>query len=505
MKRIILLTLIFFIGFTSAGSGNFTICPSGCDYTTLAGFEAGEQADLTGTGPAIATITESFQDTTSVMFSGWTTTASDYISVTTNGTGRHNGTAGSGYELNMSSQVSGIGLGENYIRIDGIEVHSWGHTSGARYAIGTGGSAADFITITNCLIHDNTDEGSDIRGIDGDNGANDWMVYNNIIYNLHTASTDVVGTDVMRSGMLYNNIIYNVSGVAYNEIDSLNTATLKNNVAINNSDDISGTIGTLEYNAGEDSDFSSGTGNFVITQTANNYEDLVVNAPNGDFRYVTDSQLIDNGTTIGTFDTDIIGTSRPQGSAWDIGAFEFIVSGDQPPTYSSIAVNTTIAGTSANFSILWDDDVALNPNGQYIFSTNNTGTWVNDSAINFTTTPSAANVIKTLNSTVGLSIGYRWYATDNTSNSNDTGIQVLTTTGADTCSPSSPLTSNYEFVCSDNCVLSTTLDTGGFNVSFIGGSGTFTLLDFIIFGGTNQYVFIESGCEVRIESGGGFV
>jgi len=49
-----------------------------------------------------------------------------------------------------------------------------------------------------------------------------------------------------------------------------------------------------------------------------------------------------------------------------------------PPTYSSAQTNTTVAGAPILFSILYDDDIALNPNGQYIFSTNNSGVWIND-------------------------------------------------------------------------------------------------------------------------------
>ncbi len=58
------------------------------------------------------------------------------------------------------------------------------------------------------------------------------------------------------------------------------------------------------------------------------------------------------------------------------------------PTYSSVAHSSTYAGHSVTFSIQVDDETALETNGQYIFSTNNTGTWVNDSAVNFTSTPS---------------------------------------------------------------------------------------------------------------------
>lgn len=98
------------------------------------------------------------------------------------------------------------------------------------------------------------------------------------------------------------------------------------------------------------------------------------------------------------------------------------------PTYSNVAHNTTVAGATVKFSIQYNDDTALHTNGQYIFATNNTGTWVNETAVNWTATPEYANVTKTLNSTVDAIIGYRWYANDTAGNSNNTPIYTLTVT-----------------------------------------------------------------------------
>lgn len=62
---------------------------------------------------------------------------------------------------------------------------------------------------------------------------------------------------------------------------------------------------------------------------------------------------VNAGVTISAFAYDIIGTSRPQGSAWDIGAFEFIIGGGTAPTISTqpqgqnIAVSQTISLTVA--------------------------------------------------------------------------------------------------------------------------------------------------------------
>ncbi len=97
------------------------------------------------------------------------------------------------------------------------------------------------------------------------------------------------------------------------------------------------------------------------------------------------------------------------------------------PTYSLNQTNSTTAGQSTLFSLYADDGVSLHARGQYIFSTNNSGEWVNDSAVNFTETPSWANVTKILNSTGNTSVGYRWYLTDDAGNKNSTEIFVLMT------------------------------------------------------------------------------
>src|SRR3989344_3148952 len=68
-------------------------------------------------------------------------------------------------------------------------------------------------------------------------------------------------------------------------------------------------------------------------------------------------------------------------------------------TNVSIRIIPQLSSVLDKVSIAADDDMALHTDGQYIFSTNNAGSWVKDSAVNLTTTPSWANVTKTLNST----------------------------------------------------------------------------------------------------------
>ncbi len=164
------------------------------------------------------------------------------------------------------------------------------------------------------------------------------------------------------------------------------------------------------------------------------------------------------------------------------------------PTGSNAAHNNTIINEPTKFSILVNDETALESNGQYIFSTNNSGSWVNDSAVNFTSTPNWANVTKTLSSTGGISIGYMWYFTDNAGNANATVIQTLTTAGA--CSYTS---GNWNVNCADNCVISSNINLGGNNLTLY-GTGIFTLNANI---SNRDYIIKENACELIINTNGG--
>ncbi len=98
-----------------------------------------------------------------------------------------------------------------------------------------------------------------------------------------------------------------------------------------------------------------------------------------------------------------------------------------PPIYNRVSVNNTTPGKLTRFSINVSDNYALNPKGGYIFSTNNSGSWVNDSFVSFSSTPSWANVTKVLSSTANIPVGYRWFFNDTAGNRVSTPVYVLTT------------------------------------------------------------------------------
>jgi len=97
------------------------------------------------------------------------------------------------------------------------------------------------------------------------------------------------------------------------------------------------------------------------------------------------------------------------------------------PTYSNVGTNTTQAGQPCLFYTKWTDETGLATTGGFIFGTNNTGTWTNDTWTAFTANPDWSNVTKTLNSTIGVRVEWRIWANDTSNNWNNTGIQFLIT------------------------------------------------------------------------------
>jgi hypothetical protein len=94
------------------------------------------------------------------------------------------------------------------------------------------------------------------------------------------------------------------------------------------------------------------------------------------------------------------------------------------PTFSQIEVSSLVASSTCVFSASVIDESGLSG---YIFSTNNTGVWKNDTWTSFVTNPSWANVTKTLNNTVDNVVGYLWYANCTANQWGITSIGWITT------------------------------------------------------------------------------
>jgi hypothetical protein len=107
--------------------------------------------------------------------------------------------------------------------------------------------------------------------------------------------------------------------------------------------------------------------------------------------------------------------------------YTIITTEGEPPKYWNASINRSFIGMTTLFSVNWTDNTGLSG---YIFSTNNTGTWTNDTWTAFGGSPIQdwSNVTKTLNDTVGAFVQWRVYANDTYNNWNVTQTYSLTAT-----------------------------------------------------------------------------
>jgi hypothetical protein len=114
------------------------------------------------------------------------------------------------------------------------------------------------------------------------------------------------------------------------------------------------------------------------------------------------------------------------------------------PSYTSSSVSTTVAGTFCTFTTTFIDSIKLS---KYMFSfANGTSTFVNGTWTAFTSNPQTISVTKKLNTTVGATIKWRWYANDTNGNFNDTNVESFIATLPLSCSvsPSGSITMDIE-------------------------------------------------------------
>jgi PGF-pre-PGF domain-containing protein len=96
-----------------------------------------------------------------------------------------------------------------------------------------------------------------------------------------------------------------------------------------------------------------------------------------------------------------------------------------PPQWSNPQKNATTIYKSdwVRFNASWTDNVGLSA---YIFSTNDTGSWVNQSAISFSGTSNVSIQDYQITASRNTVVGWRFYANDTSNNWNATDIQTFT-------------------------------------------------------------------------------
>lgn len=279
-----------------------------------------------------------FLITSTIDFSGLTTTAINDVVLTT-ATGQSafdTNTNGIGY-----NQSNGVGIRSttsyfimlkpiNYLTISKIQFSNQGSGNDNRCVDGsTVSTSTGGFQVSQCLLEVTTANGSGCwpLGILGGGSA-----FNTFLICGGTTSTGVRAQYFSSGAVVLANVIIartsNNTATGTAIVTSGAGAPVLINTGIFNFSSISsGTTPTGSNNATDLSSMGFGTSNQVSLPYANQFVTTTLSSRN--FRTKTGANLIDNGATDTTdipAAIDIFGTSRPQGSAWDIGAHELITS-----------------------------------------------------------------------------------------------------------------------------------------------------------------------------------
>lgn len=271
-------------------------------------------------------------DTAAVFIDGWTTDATRYIKAEAYTGYRHAGVWDAAkYHIAVTDNEV-IQTREDYIRIDGIQLHVTVTANNAGIALYVNvANAGNDIRLSNLIIKGTGTGTGSMMGINVDEANAIVKIWNCPIYNFISASD---AGDTGFGGITISNCstadIWNctINDCMRGIQQSGGTVAVVNGLVFENADDFVGTI-TMTYCCSDD-DHTGDSGTNIVTtaapdQSGDDYAALVVDADGRDYN-VTDatSKLEGNGTDDpgGAIqdDTDVAETARS--STWDIGAFE---------------------------------------------------------------------------------------------------------------------------------------------------------------------------------------
>jgi Right handed beta helix region len=273
-------------------------------------------AGVTGAGGAVA-----FGGHTNVP--GGATGANEAINLTIHGGGVPGG-------CGFMCSSYGIYLeGPNNI-VDGCNIYDT--ASFGLQIYNAGGDSPDNNIVRNTRFHDILRSRSGYADGSGNGmliAGNNNQIYNNLFYGLTVINGAGINVYYGTGNKIWNNTIFNntLDGIS---IGTSTTSRTSNTVAGNN---------IIYQNSGRPVvDLGTST---VTTTNLSGVNPLFVNPGTGNLALTAGSPAIDAGTSSSIAQTDFTGIARPQGSAIDIGAFEYsatTTSLKPPPVPQSVRV-----------------------------------------------------------------------------------------------------------------------------------------------------------------------
>jgi hypothetical protein len=266
------------------------------------------------------------------------------------------------------------GAGESTTTLTGLKFINWGGTYGVLRSNSIYNSV---FKVTSCTFEDNSSVNYTPRGVIGNRVVfNRCKLRGNDIFfstvsgdpYVDVYNCDIVGTtdntNIDLGGSTINGTVENCTvlmdvaqpGTRY----AIRAGTINNCIVVNSHSGTSNLVGISAYGSrGNNCTFGDfGTDQTGGTDNGNNLTDtdpLFVDDTfsNPDLQLQSGSPCIDAGATISAITVDFLGVSRPQGSAYDIGAYEFVDTGpsftptDGEETYGvKFSSSFTIRGTA---------------------------------------------------------------------------------------------------------------------------------------------------------------
>src|SRR5262249_25134320 len=201
---------------------------------------------------------------------------------------------------------------------------------------GPAGGDAGYNTVVDCQIHDNGAFGFTSNvGLELDTGAGN-LAYDNLIWNNGTGIAVEYGASTTQ---VYNNTVYNSlnkndAAIRIGYQGGASNTTLRNNI-------IWGSHGTDLLDDGSGTVADHNLGSLV--------NPLFVNAAAHDFHLQPGSPAMERGVTLAAVTADFDGTPRPQGAAYDMGAYEYVLLQPPPQSASQLGVTALAAATAGQY------------------------------------------------------------------------------------------------------------------------------------------------------------
>lgn len=345
MKKIFLLLALCLLPLRSwAAYPDYTVCASGCDFTTIALAVADIVANhATPAVPVTITATDNSVETAAITLSSMTLSATNTLTITSSGAGASDGrlqgyiirpSSGAGITVNVSHVIiKGLAFdmstsGGNGIRVTNSTINNkaignfFKLTAGNGVSYGTLAGNTSFYAYNNVCIGNKSgsyNECIDVGNATDSNNTN-YYVYNNTCYRLGRCFDCDNGTNGTIKIYFSNNYAADTVNENVYRPERANTAGT-NNIC-------SSTTGCTT------SPLVNGTLN------ASSYASYFRGHTTGDFRLQNNGLLNNAGTDLsGTFTTDVTNSTRTQ---WDVGAFLYV------PVQTATINNATVNNATIN-------------------------------------------------------------------------------------------------------------------------------------------------------------